>query len=169
MVAATCTIERAGCHNHAYATGAFPPPLGACEVRVTSGAMRSRTGLLVPRIVVRVYVFKADRADCRYLRHVLTRFCPVEVTGAARQDHDRARRVGLQLLFLELLAQADVENTGYDRIDPVLVMPVRHELHAGWQPYPDHVRSGLWRMTHNDGQASRRRERRERFPVDILG
>jgi hypothetical protein len=44
----------------------------------------------------------------------------VEVTGAGRQDHDRTRRVGLQLLFLELLAQPDVENTGYDGIDPVL-------------------------------------------------
>ena len=45
-------------------------------------------------------------------RHVLTGLCPVEVTGAARQDHDRTRRVGLQLLFLELLAQPDVEHTG---------------------------------------------------------
>ena len=48
-------------------------------------------------------------------------------------------------------------------------MPVRHELHAGGQLYPDHVRTGLCRMTYYDGQASRRRERRERLPVDILG
>jgi AcrR family transcriptional regulator len=84
-----------------------------------------------PRIVVRVHVLEADRADGRHLRHVFARFRPVEVTGAAGQDHDGAWRVGLQLLFVELVTQADVENTGYDRIDPVFVVPVRHQLDAG--------------------------------------
>lgn len=93
----------------------------------------------------------------------------MEMTGAPGQDDDGAWRVSLELLFLELIAQADVENAGYDGIDTVLVMPVRHELHAGRNLDADHVRAGLLGMTHNDGEASRRRKRRERLPVDILG
>src|ERR1700689_485917 len=88
-----------------------------------SGA-QARTGSRVLWIVVRIHVFKADRADGGHLSHVRTGFCPVEVSGTARQDDDRAWRVGLKLLFLELIAQPDIENTRYDRIDPVLVMPV---------------------------------------------
>ena len=34
----------------------------------------------------------------------------MKVTGAAGQNHNRAWRIGLQLGFLELLAQADIEN-----------------------------------------------------------
>jgi len=49
------------------------------------------------------------------------------------------------------------------------MVPVRHELDAGRHLHPDHVRIGRWRMTHDDGEPSQRRERRERLPVDVLG
>jgi hypothetical protein len=128
----------------------------------------SATRLLVPRIIFLVEVFEADRADRRHLGDVLTGFCPVEVRGAGGQDDDGTRRVRLQFPLVELFAHADVEHTGHDRVDPVFVMPVRHQLDAGWQLDPDHVRSWLRRVANYDGQTSRRRERRERLPVDTL-
>jgi hypothetical protein len=64
---------------------------------------------LFPRVVSRVYVFKAERSDRRYLGDILTGSCPVEVGRIAGQDDNAARRIRGQLLAVELIAQADVE------------------------------------------------------------
>ena len=126
-------------------------------------------GSLVLRVVFRVQVFQADRPDRRHLGDVLTGFGPVEMRGAGGQDDDGTRRVRLQFCVVELLAQADVEHAGHDGVDPVLVVSVGHQLDPGRQLDPDHVRSGLRCIAHHDGETGRRRERRERLPVDVLG
>jgi hypothetical protein len=47
-------------------------------------------------------------------------------------------------------------------------VPMRHELHARRYLDPDHVRSGLRGLSNKHGQSGRRRERRERLPVDVF-
>src|SRR5262245_54128960 len=93
----------------------------------------SRTGwpaIVLTRVVVRVQVFEAQRTDGRHLGDVLTGFCPMEVRRIARQNNDATGRISLDLITVELIAQADVEDTGHDGIDSVLGVSVRHELHA---------------------------------------
>src|SRR5579863_10313058 len=48
-------------------------------------------------------------------------------------------------------------------------MPVRHKLHTPRHSDPDRIGAGLRGLTYDDGQADRRWERREGFPVDVLG
>ena len=39
-----------------------------------------------------------------------------------------------QLIRIELVTQADVENSGYNRIDAIFRVAVWHQLHAVWNP-----------------------------------
>jgi hypothetical protein len=91
------------------------------------------------RIIVWVVIFESKRTDCRHLRDVLTGLCPVEVGPIAGQHDDAAGRIGLDLVSVETIAEADVENAGHDGVDPVLPVPVRHQLDAGWHFDPDHA------------------------------
>jgi hypothetical protein len=93
----------------------------------------------------------------------------VEVRRPAGQHHDGAGRVRLQLVRVEVVALADVEDTGDDRVDPVLVVPVRRQLGPGRRLDPDRERTGLGRIAHDDGEHDPGRERRERLEVDVLG
>jgi hypothetical protein len=72
-----------------------------------------------------VDVVEADRTERGDLGDVLARLRPVEVRRLARQHDDGAGRVGLQLIRVEVLAQADIEDTGDDRVHAVLMVPVR--------------------------------------------
>jgi len=85
----------------------------------------------------------------------------------ARQDHDASGRICLQLFRIELLAQADVENTGDYRTDTILRVSVWHQLNSMGHSNP--VGSGLRGLTHNDSEADRRWERREGLPVNVFG
>jgi hypothetical protein len=89
--------------------------------------------------------------------------------GAAGQDDDGTGRVCLELAVVELFAHPDIEDTGDDRVDAILRVPVRHQLDARGHLHPDHVGAGRGGLTHHDGEAGRRRERGERLPVDVLG
>ena len=122
----------------------------------------------VSRIVLRVPVFEAQRTNGRYLSDVLAGLCPVEVPGITGQNDDAARWICLDLIAVEAIAQTDVENTGHDRVDTVLGVPTRHEFHARGHLDPDHVRSGLGGLSNKHRQSDRRRERRERLPVDVF-
>src|SRR6266704_2472796 len=104
---------------------------------------RRSSGELVSRIVLRVHVFETQRTNGRYLSDVLAGLCPVEVPRIAGQNDDAAGWIRLDLIAVESIAQTDVENTGHDRIDSVLGVPMRHELNARRYLDPDHVRSGL--------------------------
>src|SRR2546430_14043969 len=84
---------------------------------------RHRESLLVlvlTWIVGGIQVFEAQRTNGRYLGHVLTGFRPVEVGRIAGQNDDATGRIRLHLVTVELIAQADVENAGDDRVDSVL-------------------------------------------------
>jgi hypothetical protein len=72
---------------------------------------------LESRIIVRFLIFEAERTNRGYLSDVLAGHCPVEVPCVAGQNDDAAGRIGLQAVTVESIAQADVENTGDDRIE----------------------------------------------------
>jgi hypothetical protein len=74
----------------------------------------------VTRIVAEIHVFDAQRTNGRYLSDILTRLCPMEMGSIAGQDDNATGRISLNLIITELIAEADVENAGYDRIDSVL-------------------------------------------------
>jgi hypothetical protein len=93
----------------------------------------------------------------------------VEMGRIARQNDDASGRICLQLFRIELLAQADVENTRDYCIDSVLRVSVWHQLNAMGHSDPDRVGSSLRGLTHDDSQADRRWKRREGFPVDVFG
>ena len=86
--------------------------------------------ILLTRIVVRIQVFEAQRTDGRYLGDVLTGFCPMEVGRIAGQNNDAAGWIRFDLVAVELIPQADVEDARHDGVDSVLRVFVRHELHA---------------------------------------
>ena len=48
-----------------------------------------------------------------------------------------------QLIGIELIAQADVEDPGNDRVNAVLRMSMGHQFHLVGHFYPDSIRSGL--------------------------
>src|SRR5882724_9288722 len=99
--------------------------------------------LVLTWIVGGIQIFEAQRTNGRYLSHVLTGFRPVEVGRIAGQDDHATGRIRLHLVAVELIAQADVENAGHDRVHSVLRVSVWHQLHAGGHFDPDHVGAGL--------------------------
>lgn len=82
--------------------------------------------ILPARIGVRIQILESKRTDGRYLSDVLAKLCPVKLGRIAGQDEDAARRIRLKLADVEPIAQADVEDAGPDRVNPVLRVPVRH-------------------------------------------
>ena len=77
----------------------------------------------------------------------------MEVPSIAGEHDNAAERIWLDLVPVESIAQADVENAGHDRINSILWVPVRHEFHAQGHLDPDQVRSGLSRLPHKHGQS----------------
>ena len=75
-------------------------------------AKRRLVGLLVillTRIVARIHVFKAQRANSRYLGDIFSGLCPVEMGCVARQNDNAAWRVRRQFIAIKLIAETDVE------------------------------------------------------------
>src|SRR5271167_3467431 len=60
----------------------------------------------IPRIVFRIHVFKAEWSNRSHLRDVLAGFCPVEVPGIAGEHDNAARRICIDLVAVESIAQA---------------------------------------------------------------
>jgi hypothetical protein len=87
----------------------------------------------------------------------------------ARQNDHGAGRIGFQLTRVEFIAQSDIKDAGNHGIDSILRVPMWHQFRAKGYFDPDCVRAGLRGLTHDDGQPDGRRERRERFPIDIFG
>src|SRR5215469_11811524 len=124
---------------------------GGCKLNCDRSIRGPECLALVPRIVFRVHVFKAKRSNRRHLRDVLPGFCPVEVGGIARQDNHATWWIRPNLIAVELISQADVENAGNDCVDSVLRMSVRHQLHARWHFDSDDVRSWTTRLSNEHG------------------
>jgi hypothetical protein len=139
-------------------------PCAACE-----NHSEAWLGVFVSRIVFRPNVFKAKRPNRAHLGNVFTGFCPVEMGRVARQKQDATGRIRLQLIRVELIAQAYVENAGYNCVDSILPVPVWHQLHAAGYSDAHRVQAGLRGLTKNDRQAGRRWKRGEGFPVDVFG
>jgi CheY-like chemotaxis protein len=111
--------------------------------------------VVVSRIVLRADVFKSKWSNRRHLRDVLTGFRPVEMGRVAGQNDDGAGWIRLQLIGVELITQADVENAGDNGINSILWVPVWHQLNAVGYSDPDRVGAGLRGLTDNDCQANR--------------
>src|SRR5690348_17031380 len=86
----------------------------------------------------------------------------------SRQYEDAAWRICLQLLRLELVADADVEHTGDDGVDPVLRMHVRHYLGVCGDLDAHNKRARLLRITYENRKADGFGERREGPPLHVL-
>ena len=102
------------------------------DVHVPGTVRRSRLlfAIFLTRIVVRIQVVEAQRTDGRHLGDVLTGFCPMEMRRIAGQNNDTTGWIRLDLICVEPIAKADIEDTGHGRVDTVLGVSVRHELHA---------------------------------------
>ena len=73
----------------------------------------------------------------------------MEMGRIAGQDEDAPWRVRLQLIGVELIAQAYVEDAGYNCVHSILRVPVWHQFHAVGRSDPDRVGPGLRGMTNN--------------------
>src|SRR5215467_6445292 len=138
-----------------------------CRILSTGGISGSRRTVLT-RIVGGIEILKTKRSDRRYLRDVLAGLSPVEVGCVAGKDDHASRRKCLHPVTVERFAQTNVEDTGHDRIDSVLRMPMRHQLCTAWRLDPDHIRAGFGGMADNDRKAHRWWKRRKRLPVDVF-
>jgi hypothetical protein len=68
----------------------------------------------VSRIVLRVLVLEAKRTNRSYLGDVFAGLRPMEVPRIAGQNDDAATRIRLDLIAVESIAQADLENAGHN-------------------------------------------------------
>ena len=93
----------------------------------------------------------------------------MKVESVAGQNDHRAGRVCHELLDVELVAQADVEDPGDYRINAIFGVEVRHQFHAMGHFDPDRVGSLLRGVANQDCQAYLWRERRERLPLNVFG
>jgi hypothetical protein len=158
-------IEAKNIGRH-YCDVRFVPKAGI--VRSSLAATREVLSGLVSQVVLRVDEFEAKRSDGRHLADVLTGFCPMKVVRVARQNDDAAGRIGLKLLGIEPITEADVENTGDHCVDAILGVFVRHKLYPGRNFDPDRVGPRLCWIADNGGAMHPRWKTWIRFPDDIF-
>jgi hypothetical protein len=60
------------------------------------------------------------------LRDVLAGFRPVEMGRVARENDDRAGRIGFQLNRVEFITQSNIKDAGNHGVDSILWVLVRH-------------------------------------------
>ena len=94
---------------------------------------------------------------------------PSENGTYAGRKEDATGQIRLQLIGVELITQAYVENAGYNCVDSILRVPVWHQLHPVGYSDPHRVQAGLRGLTNDDRQAGRRWKRGEGFPLDVFG
>jgi hypothetical protein len=106
--------------------------------RIEGGLLRT-----VPAwIVMWIVIFEAERSNRRHLRDVFAGLRPMEMPGFAWKNDHTSRRIALHLVAIEGLPEPDVKNARHDRVDAILWMLVRHQLHAGRYLDPDDIRAG---------------------------
>src|ERR1700733_8254756 len=81
---------------------------------------------LLARVISVIEILESQWTDRRNLGDVLAGLRPVEVWCIAWQDDDAAWRIGLDLVPVEPIAEANVEDAGHDRVDAVLWVSMRH-------------------------------------------
>ncbi len=105
------------------------------------------------RVVGRIEVLEAERADRRDLGHVFAGPRPMEVRRVTWQYDNRPWRVRLQFPGVEAITETDIEDPRDHRIYPVFPMAVRHQLHAVRDPHSDGIQPLLRGLANHDGQA----------------
>src|SRR5262245_23229587 len=120
---------------------------------------KNQLGARLPRIVLRVYVFNAQWPNGHHLRDVLAGLGPMKVGCIAGQNDYGAWRIRLQFISGELITQTNVEDAGDDGVYPILGVSVWHQLNSVRHLDPDRVETFVQRLTHNNGETHRRRER----------
>jgi len=120
-------------------------------------------------VVAGIQIIQAQWADRRHLRHVLARLRPVEVGRISRKNDHAAGRIRRHGPSVELIAQANIENAGNDRVDAILRMRMRHQLYAAGHFDPDDVRSGFRGVSDDDRKSDRGRECRKWLPSQSFG
>ena len=87
----------------------------------------------------------------------------MEVPRVAGQNDNAAGWICFEVLRIESIAQADVKETGNDRVNSILRV-----LYARGHLDPDQIRPGLSRLSNKHGQSGPRRKRRKRLPVNVF-
>src|ERR1700722_10198716 len=85
---------------------------------VAKSSRRWGSAILLTRIIVGIHVLETQRTDGRYLGHVFAGLRPVEVGRVAGQNDDAAGRICFDLVAVEPITEADVENARHERVDP---------------------------------------------------
>ena len=118
------------------------PELGAVLHGPASGALDRTIALcfvpvivtVVAGIILWVDVMRTHGPGAINLRDVRAGLGPVEMRRVGRQDDRAARPIGCQGSLVEMLTLADIEDTGNHRVDPILRVLMRHQLHAAPRP-----------------------------------
>ena|SRR5579862_6132527 len=114
-------------------------------------------------------IVHSQRTDRSNLGDVVTRFGPMEMRLIAGKDDHCSRRVSSKSALIELLAQADIEDSRHHGVDAIFGVLMRHHSGTCRYPHADHIRPRLLRITNEDGQTRGRRIRSKRLPLKILG
>src|SRR3569833_661136 len=93
-------------------------------------------------IVFTVQEFDGQWAVPRHLRDVLTRLGTVKMMSAPRKYDDAARSEGFQCVRIVYFAAADIEDTGDDCVDSILMVHVRHEFRVSGYLDTNNIRAG---------------------------
>src|SRR6266403_4498947 len=107
-------------------------------------------------------------ANCRHLRNVFTRLCPVKMRLIAWKNNHAPHPVCSQFALIECFSEADIENARKDCIDAILRVLVRHHFCARWQPNAYQVGPGFCRFANQNGEARSRWKGGKGLPVNIF-
>jgi hypothetical protein len=92
----------------------------------------------------------------------------MEMRLIAGKDNHCSHRVSGKPALIELLAQADVEDSRHHGVDAIFGVFMRHHSGACTYAHADHVRSRLLRITNQDGQTRDWRIRSKGLLLKIL-
>ena len=95
----------------------------------------------------RVEIAETQWSDRRHPGDIISLFRLMEMWCIAWEDEHTAARISTEHVGVEAVSEADVEYAGYDGVDPVFRLPMRHQFDAARQSDPDHMGARLGRLT----------------------
>jgi len=110
----------------------------------------------------------AQRSVRGDLRYVGTRFSPMEMRLIGGKHNHCTHGVSGELALIELLTQADVEDSRDHGVDAIFGVFMRHQSGACRYAHADHIRSGLLGFANEDGYSRGRRIRSQFPPLKIF-
>src|SRR3954464_16057492 len=103
------------------------------------------------RVLRRIHVLEAKRANRAHLSNVFTRPRPMKVRRARGQHHHAAWRVRSELALVEDVSHTDVEHSRNDRVDSIFEMPVRQHSYVARQTNANDIGPRSMWIAHQDG------------------